>query len=116
MKKGKKVRVLLLLLLLIFVLTGCGNGEDDADPFDFSGVEPKDLNPWTYVEDTSISLNGALRNLASSSAELDCDWNYRNRFFYFIYGHPDLLFKERSSQRGNKTGSLFKGNDCNHAF
>ena len=32
------------------MLTGCGGNDEGEDPFDFAGAEPKDINPWTYLE------------------------------------------------------------------
>lgn len=110
MKKRKKVHILLLLLLLIVVLTGCGNGEDEADPYDFSGVEPKDLNPWTYVEDTSISLNGALRNLASSSAELGIVIGIIGIVFSILYMAIRICFSKSAAVREEiKREAFLKG-------
>lgn len=65
MKKKKRYAVA-WLLLWICILSGCVK---DGGEEIFHG-EPKDLDPWTYVEDTSISMNSALTNLAASSAEL----------------------------------------------
>ncbi len=64
--KKKKRYAAAWLLLWIYILSGCAK---DGGEEIFQG-EPKDLDPWTYVEDTSISMNSALTNLAASSAEL----------------------------------------------
>nr|WP_305182481.1 hypothetical protein [uncultured Schaedlerella sp.] len=64
--KKKKRYAAAWLLLWICILSGCAK---DGGEEIFQG-EPKDLDPWTYVEDTSISMNSALTNLAASSAEL----------------------------------------------
>lgn len=49
--RRKRAGFLFLLLVILFVAGGCAKKEE-GDAFDFSGIEPKDLNPWTYVEDT----------------------------------------------------------------
>lgn len=64
--KKKKRYAAAWLFLWICILSGCAK---DGGEEIFHG-EPKDLDPWTYVEDTSISMNSALTNLAASSAEL----------------------------------------------
>ena len=51
MKRKQRGLLLLLLLVLLAGAGGCAK-EGGEDPFDFSKIEPKDLNPWTYVEDT----------------------------------------------------------------
>lgn len=50
----KKLRFLFLVLITVVMLTGCGGDDEGEDPFDFSGAEPKDINPWTYLEDLSL--------------------------------------------------------------
>lgn len=65
MKKKKRYSAV-WMLLWICILSGCAK---DGGSEVFQG-EPKDLDPWIYVEDTSISMNSALTNLAASSAEL----------------------------------------------
>ena len=37
--------LVLLIGVLLLALSGCGNKEE-GNPFDFSGIETKDLNPW----------------------------------------------------------------------
>lgn len=66
--KRKKFLIVLLLVFMVMSMSGCG--DDTEDPFDFSDVVTKDINPWDYVQDTSISMNGALTGLAASSSEL----------------------------------------------
>ena len=110
MRKRKKVHILLLLFFLILVLTACGSEEDEADPFDFSGIEPKDLIPWTYVEDTSITLNGALRNLASSSAELGIVVGVVGIVFSIIYMAIRICFSKSAAVREEiKREAFLKG-------
>lgn len=59
----------MLTWMLLFSLSGCGNKEE-GNPFDFSGIETKDLNPWNYMENMELSMSEPLKNLGASSAEL----------------------------------------------
>lgn len=67
--KRKRIIVLMLTWMLLFSLSGCGNKEE-GNPFDFSGIETKDLNPWNYMENMELSMSEPLKNLGASSAEL----------------------------------------------
>lgn len=68
--KRKRAASVLLVMAVMLCLLGCSGNKDGDDPFDFSGVEPKDMNPWTYIANTSLSGNGAIRDLAASSGNL----------------------------------------------
>ena len=59
----------MLTWILLLSLSGCGNKEE-GNPFDFSGIETKDLNPWNYMENMELSMSEPLKNLGASSAEL----------------------------------------------
>lgn len=105
----KKKLLVLLVFLLIFTLTGCGDDEED-DPFDFSGIEPKNLNPWTYVEDTSISMNSALTNLAASSAELGITIGIMGIVFSIFYMIIRICFtKSAAAKEEVKQEAVMKG-------
>lgn len=67
--KRKRIIVLMLTWILLLSLSGCGNKEE-GNPFDFSGIETKDLNPWNYMENMELSMSEPLKNLGASSAEL----------------------------------------------
>ena len=51
----------------MLALSGCGNKEE-GNPFDFSGIETKDLNPWNYMENMELSMSEPLKDLGASSA------------------------------------------------
>lgn len=95
----KKLQFLLLLLMTIVMLSGCGGNNEGEDPFDFTGVEPKDINPWTYVEDTSIYLNQSLTDLAASSSELAMTLGVMGMVFSIIYIAIRLLFSKNAARR-----------------
>jgi len=97
MKKKRKYVLFLLLVSTIF-LTACGKDEGD-DPFDFSGIEPKDLNPWTYVSDTAISINSSLRSFASSSAQLGITLGIMGIVFSIFYMVIRICFSNSAAQK-----------------
>ncbi len=94
----KKLRILLLLVITVLTLSGCG-GDEEEDPFDFSGIEPKDINPWTYLEDTSIYLNGSLTDLAASSSELAMTVGIIGMVFSTFYIALRLMFSKNAARR-----------------
>lgn len=95
----KKLRFLVLLLVSVVLLSGCGGNDEGENPFDFSGVEPKDINPWTYVEDTSIYLNQSLTDLAASSSDLAMTIGVMGMVFSIIYIALRLLFSRNAARR-----------------
>lgn len=104
----KRLRFLILLVLTILSLTGCGDGEGDL--YDFSGVEPKDINPWVYVEDTSIYLNESMSDLAASSSELAMTIGIMGMVFSLIYIAIKLLFSKNAARREEiKQEAMLKG-------
>ena len=104
----KRLRFLILLVLTILSLTGCGDGEGDL--YDFSGEEPKDINPWVYVEDTSIYLNESMSDLAASSSELAMTIGIMGMVFSLIYIAIKLLFSKNAARREEiKQEAMLKG-------
>lgn len=104
----KRLRFLILLVLTILSLTGCRDGEGDL--YDFSGVEPKDINPWVYVEDTSIYLNESMSDLAASSSELAMTIGIMGMVFSLIYIAIKLLFSKNAARREEiKQEAMLKG-------
>ena len=93
----KKLRIL-LLVITVLTLSGCG-GDEEEDPFDFSGIEPKDINPWTYLEDTTIYLNGSLTDLAASSSELAMTVGIIGMVFSTFYIALRLMFSKNAARR-----------------
>lgn len=100
---------LFLLLAILLVAGGCAKKEE-GDAFDFSGIEPKDLNPWTYVEDTSISMDGPLMNLAASSSELGLTVGIMGIVFSIFYMVIRICFTRNAAAKEEvKREALMKG-------
>ncbi|MDD3361827.1 MAG: hypothetical protein PHW34_09170 [Hespellia sp.] len=108
MKQRKRI-ILVLFLLIIFMLTGCGDDEGE-DPFDFSGIEPKNINPWTYVEDTDITLNSSLKNVAASSSELAITIGIMGIVFSIFYMVIRICFSRSAATKEEiKREAVMKG-------
>lgn len=106
--KKKKILIVLLLVFMVVSLSGCG--DDTEDPFDFSDVVTKDINPWDYVQDTSISMNGALTNLASSSSELGITIGVMGIVFSIIYMVIRISFSRSAATKEEvKREAVLKG-------
>lgn len=105
----KKQWSLFCLILLLFSLTGCGGG-DTEDPFNFSGVEPKSIDPWTYLKDMSITTSTAIRDFASSSSELFITIGIIGIVFSIFYMALRIFFSGNPKTRSEiKDEILLKG-------
>jgi len=90
------------------VCGGCS--ESSGDAFDFSGVEPKDINPWTYVEDTSISVDPTLRGVAASASELGITIGIIGIVFSIFYMIIRIFFtKSAQAKEEIKREAVLKG-------
>lgn len=99
----------MVCLLCIFFLCGCASKEPD-DPYNFAGTEPKDIDPWVYVKDTSITLNGSLKKLAASSTELAITVGVMGIVFSIIYIILRICFtKNANTKEEIKRQALQKG-------
>lgn len=106
----KKCTGFLFLLLAILLVSGGCAKKEEGDAFDFSGIEPKDLNPWTYVEDTSISMDGPLMNLAASSSELGLTVGIMGIVFSIFYMVIRICFTRNAAAKEEvKREALMKG-------
>lgn len=104
----KKVFLMLLLIGVLLVCGGCS--ESSGDAFDFSGVEPKDINPWTYVEDTSISVDPTLRGVAASASELGITIGIIGIVFSIFYMVIRIFFtKSAQAKEEIKREAVLKG-------
>lgn len=93
--KIRKMLALLPILIIPVLMTGCSKKKNGGG-FDFSGVEPKNINPWDYISNNAISLNGPLRDLASSSGTLAMTLSIMGIVFSIFY-MAIRLFMNRSA-------------------
>lgn len=99
----------LLCLLCVYLLCGCAS-ENTDDPYNFAGTEPKEIDPWVYVKDTSITLNGSLRKLAASSTELAITVGVIGIVFSIVYIILRICFtKNANTKEEIKRQALQKG-------
>lgn len=107
--KKKFFLLSVLLTMMLLTLSGCKNN-DTEDPFNFSGKEPKDINPWTYVEDTSITINSVFRNLAASSSELGIVLGIMGIVFSIFYMVLRIFFSRNAATKEEvKQEAILKG-------
>ena len=50
-----------VLFLCALLLTGCG--DDGESIYNFAGVEPKEIDPWVYLQDTALSSSAQILGL-----------------------------------------------------
>lgn len=104
--KRKKRYAAVILLFLLYILAGCAKEEGE----EVFNSEPKDIDPWVYVEDTSISMNSALTNLASSSAELGITVGIMGIAFSIFYMVLRISFTKSAAAREEiKREAMLKG-------
>ncbi len=109
LKRKQRGFWVMLLLILLAGAGGCAK-EEGENPFDFSEIEPKDLNPWTYVKDTSISASGPLTDLAASSSELGITVGIIGTVFSIFYMVIRICFTRNAAAKEEvKREALLKG-------
>lgn len=107
--KRKRIIVLMLTWMLLFSLSGCGNKEE-GNPFDFSGIETKDLNPWNYMENMELSMSEPLKNLGASSAELGITIGIIGIIFSIFYMVLRICFSKSAAIKEEvKQEAVLKG-------
>lgn len=106
--KGIKVRMT-LPVCLVPLLSGCsGNAENSI--YNFADVEPKDIDPWTYLQDTSISSSLQIRSLSSSSYSLAITVGIMGIIFSILYMAIRILFSMDAKKKSEvKEEAVLKG-------
>lgn len=103
-------RVILLVLLLSLLVFAGGCADSSGEAFDFSDIETKDINPWTYVEDTSISADPTLRGIAASASELGITIGIIGIVFSIFYMVIRIFFtKSPQAKEEIKREAILKG-------
>lgn len=102
------------LFLCVLLLTGCG--DDGESIYNFSGVEPKEIDPWVYLQDTALSSNTQILGFASSASRLGITVGVAGIVFSILYMAIRFFCPERESQGGNQGGGHDKGNGGNYDF
>ena len=110
-KDGYRKKRFFLLMSLIFcgVLTGCGN-EEGGSIYNFSGVEPKEIDPWVYLQDTALSSSTQIRSFASSAGRLGITIGVMGIVLSIFYMAIRMFFFTSPAARNEvKEEALLKG-------
>lgn len=84
----KKIRRAVLILCTL-LLTGCG---DDENIYNFAGKEPKEIDPWVYLQDTALSTNTQILGFASSASRLGITIGVMGIVFSILYMAIRIFF------------------------
>lgn len=111
MKQKRKYRKICLLISMFCcsVLTACGN-EEGGSIYNFARTEPKEIDPWVYLQDTALSSNTQIRSFASSAGSLGITIGVMGIVFSIFYMVIRLLFSGSARTRSEvKEEALMKG-------
>ena len=93
----------------MLALSGCGYKEE-GNPFDFSGIETKDLNPWNYMENMELSMSEPLKDLGASSAQLGITVGIMGIVFSIFYMVLKICFTKNAAIKEEiKQEAVLKG-------
>lgn len=105
--KGKKV--VFLLLPCVCLITGCGN-DGEGSIYNFAGVEPKEIDPWVYLQDVALSSNAQIRRFASSAGKLGITLGVMGIVFSILYMAIRILFAKNGKVKEEiKEEAMIKG-------
>ena len=111
MKRRKSaVRAVLLSVMMVcsFVLTGCGSEKKGL--YDFAGTEPKEIDPWVYLQDTALSSSEQILNFASSAGRLGITIGVMGIVFSILFMVIRVLFAGNAKTKSEiKEEALIKG-------
>ena len=97
------------MLVCCFTLTACGDGQQGG-LYDFSGVEPKNIDPWAYLKDTALSSNRQILNFASSASTLAITIGIMGIVFSMLFMVIRLLFSGNTKVKSEvKEEAVLKG-------
>ncbi|HBA46385.1 MAG TPA: hypothetical protein DCZ91_01000 [Lachnospiraceae bacterium] len=107
--KGKgRIRIFVLLLLCAVLFSACGDDEENL--YDFSGTEPKEIDPWVYIQDTAISASAQILGFASSAGNLAITIGVMGIIFSILYMSLRILFAGNARARSEvKEEAVLKG-------
>lgn len=114
MEKSKKVggmrlKIVLILLFCTIMLAACGK-EKEGGLYDFEGVEPKEIDPWVYLQDTALSSNPQILGFASSAGGLAITIGVAGIVFSLLFMAIRLLFSGSAKMKNEiKEEALLKG-------
>lgn len=103
----KKIYTVVLLLCTL-LLTGCG--DDGESIYNFAGVEPKEIDPWVYLQDTALSSNTQILSFASSASRLGITIGVMGIVFSILYMAIRIFFARNAKVKEEiKEEAMIKG-------
>lgn len=100
---------LFLIICCCGALTACGT-EEGGSIYNFAGAEPKEIDPWVYLQDTALSSSTQIRGFASSAGSLGITIGVMGIVFSIFYMVIRLLFSGSVKTRSEiKEEALMKG-------
>ena len=94
---------------LALLLTGCADNAEGSI-YNFADVEPKDIDPWTYLKETSITDSLQIRSLSSSSYRLAVTVGIMGIVFSILYMAIRMLFTQNAKLKNEvKEEAVLKG-------
>lgn len=110
-KKNRHIRKKVcaaVFFLCTLLLTGCG--DEKKSIYDFTGVEPKEIDPWVYLQDTSLSSNTQILGFASSASRLGITIGVMGIVFSILYMAIRIFFARNAKVREEiKEEAMIKG-------
>ena len=110
-RKGKgRARAALLSVVLVcsFALAGCGDESNGL--YDFAGKEPKEIDPWVYLQDTALSSSEQILSFASSASRLGTTIGVMGIVFSILFMVIRVLFAGSAKTKSEiKEEALIKG-------
>lgn len=97
-----------MLMLCTLLLTGCG--DDDESIYNFAGKEPKEIDPWVYLQDMELSSNTQILDFGSSAGRLGITIGVMGIVFSIMYMAIRIFFARSAKVREEvKEEALIKG-------
>lgn len=100
-----RVRILIPMSVMPF-LAGCSSDAENSI-YNFANVEPKNIDPWTYLQDTSITSSLQIRSLASSSYSLAITVGVMGVVFSILYMAIRILFTQNVKMKSEVKEEVF---------
>lgn len=105
----RKKKIYCLFLLCVCLLTGCGD-DKQSGIYNFAGKEPKEIDPWLYLQDTALSSNIQVRKFASSAGNLGITLGVMGIVFSILYMVIRILFARNGKVKEEiKEEAMMKG-------
>lgn len=108
-RKGTARAILLsVVMVCFFALTGCGSEKEGL--YDFAGTEPKEIDPWVYLQDTALSSSEQILHFASSASRLGITIGVMGIVFSILFMVIRVLFAGSAKTKSEiKQEALIKG-------